>query len=116
METPHLDPRQLPQRTAQHPLQDAHLTPQHLLHDGRDLPHAADLGTLDSRVQDLEHAVGDSPVTDRAGGGFAAERGCGGTAEGWGHCWVGGYCEVLDGRGEVAGVIDLIFFFPLFHS
>lgn len=98
---PNQHPGELPALTTQHPLLDADLAPEHLVHDGRDLPHAAHLGALEPRVHALVDHDGHPPAAHGPAAGLAAERGCGGAAARWGCGRVGEYSAVLDGGGAV---------------
>lgn len=100
-------PPQLSPHATDHPLSHAHLPPQHLFHDGRDLSHAAYDGALESSVYAVDDVDGDSAVVDGSAAGKSVECRCGGVVEGWGFGWLGECGEVLDGGGEVgwAGLV-----------
>lgn len=97
----HHHPAKLPPKPTHNPLPHAHLTPQCLLHDGRDLSDPVDGRALESCVHAVVDPDGHPAAVDGSAAGFAVECRCGRVVEGGGFGCLGEFGAVLYPGGEV---------------
>lgn len=97
----HHHPPELPPKPPEHPFPHAHLAPERLFYDRRDLSDAVDGGALESRVHAVVDVDGYPAAVDGSAAGLAVECRCGGVVEGGGFGCLGEFGAVLYGGGEV---------------